>query len=81
MSPKNKPTAYCLTEFHGESENNNRFSPRGLSFWANTVFKKNSFINTINHKNLFEICTTCKVSFDLLQSLAGHLIFLLYNKK
>ncbi len=43
---KNKPTPYCLAEFHGESENNNRFSPRELSFWANTVFKKFSLINT-----------------------------------
>ena len=29
---KNKPTTYCLTEFHGESEINNRFSPREFSF-------------------------------------------------
>ena len=38
---KNKWTPNCLTEFHGVYEKNNRFSPRGLSFWANTVFKKN----------------------------------------
>jgi len=37
---KNKWILYCLTEFHGESEKNNRFSPRGLSFLANTAFKK-----------------------------------------
>jgi hypothetical protein len=30
-----------LTELNEESENNDRFSPRGLSFWANTVLKKN----------------------------------------
>jgi len=29
------------SKYHGESENNNSFSPRGLSFWANTVLKKN----------------------------------------
>jgi hypothetical protein len=40
---KNKPTPYCLTEFHGESEKNNRFTPRELSFWANTVLTKNVY--------------------------------------
>jgi hypothetical protein len=38
---KNKPTPYGLTELDGESEKNNRFSPRELSFWANTVLTKN----------------------------------------
>ncbi len=38
---KNKTTPYCLTEFHGESENNNRFSPREPSFRLKMVFKKN----------------------------------------
>jgi hypothetical protein len=40
MSKKNKPTPYGLTEFHEESEKNNHFSSRELSFWANTVLKK-----------------------------------------
>jgi hypothetical protein len=38
---KNYWTPYCLTEFHMESEKNNRFSPRELSFWAEMVLKKN----------------------------------------
>jgi hypothetical protein len=42
---KNKWTPNCLTEFHGVSEKNNRFSPRGLSFWANTVFKKKRLLS------------------------------------
>jgi hypothetical protein len=38
---KNKPTPpYCLTEFHEESEKNNRFSPRELSFLAKWFFLK-----------------------------------------
>ncbi len=31
---KNKWTPYCLTEFHGESEKNDRFVPRELLFWT-----------------------------------------------
>ncbi len=37
---KNKWTPYCLTEFHGESENNSLFSPREPSFWPKMVLKK-----------------------------------------
>ena len=35
---KNYWTPYCLTEFHGESGKNNRFSPREPLFWYNTFF-------------------------------------------
>jgi hypothetical protein len=47
---KNKLTPYCLTEFHGESEDNNRFSPMELSFWSNTVSKKTSLNKLTNIK-------------------------------
>jgi hypothetical protein len=37
---KNKPTPYCLTEFHGTTGKNNCFPPRGHSFWAKMFFLK-----------------------------------------
>jgi hypothetical protein len=38
---KNFWTPYCLTEFHGESEKYNRFSPRGTFILGqNGFFKK-----------------------------------------
>ncbi len=46
---KNKWTPYFLTEFHGESENNSRFSPREPSFRPKMFFKKTA-LNKFNTK-------------------------------